>query len=109
VDTYLSPTLNYKKNEGLKYAVAIDDEEPQIININEGDSIPDWEYPEWWNNSVTDHIRIKQWEHKNIKPGKHTLKIWMVDPGVVFQKFVIDSGGLKQSYLGPPESVYVKP
>ena len=25
VDTYLSPTLNYQKNEGLKYAIAIDD------------------------------------------------------------------------------------
>src|SRR5690606_1228319 len=31
VETYLSPTLNFKKNEGLKYAIAIDDEEPQII------------------------------------------------------------------------------
>lgn len=109
IDTYLSPLLNFKKNEGLKYAIAIDDEAPQIININEEDTKPDWEYPAWWNNSVTDHIRKKQSEHKAITPGKHTLKIWMIDPGVVFQKFVIDAGGLKPSYLGPEESVYVKP
>jgi hypothetical protein len=32
----------------------------------------------------------------------------MIDPGVVFQKFVIDTGGLKPSYLGPPESKVVK-
>ncbi|MCP9199124.1 glycosyl hydrolase 115 family protein [Gramella sp. GC03-9] len=108
IDTYLSPTLNFKKNEGLKYAIAIDDAEPQIINIHEGDIKPDWEYPEWWNKSVTDHIRIKPSEHKNIKAGTHTLKIWMVDPGVVFQKFVIDAGGLKPSYLGPPESKKVE-
>ena len=108
IETYLSPTLNYQKNEGLKYAISIDDEAPQIINIHEGDEKPDWEYPEWWNNSVTDHIRKKQSVHKGIKPGVHTLKVWMVDPGVVFQKFVIDAGGLKESYLGPPESVYVK-
>ncbi|MCB0845887.1 MAG: hypothetical protein KDE26_21705, partial [Bacteroidetes bacterium] len=81
---------------------------PQIINIHEGDEKPDWEYPEWWNNSVTDHIRKRQSVHKSIKPGVHTLKVWMVDPGVVFQKFVIDAGGLQPSYLGPPESVYVK-
>lgn len=108
VEAYLSPTLNYKKNEGLKYAVAIDDEQPQVINIHEGDTIPDWEYPDWWNNSVTDHIRKKQSVHKAVKAGKHTLKIWMIDPGVVFQKFVIDAGGLKPSYLGPPESKVVK-
>ena len=109
IDTYLSPTLNYQKNEGLKYAIAIDNEEPQIINIHEGDNVPDWEYPDWWNDSVTDHIRKKQSTHKSVKSGKHTLKIWMIDPGVVFQKFVIDAGGLKPSYLGPPQSIYVKP
>ncbi|MER3376296.1 MAG: glycosyl hydrolase 115 family protein [Allomuricauda sp.] len=107
VETYLSPTLNYKKNEGLKYAIAIDDEEPQLVNMHEGETQPDWEYPDWWNNSVTDHIKKKRTEHTSVKPGKHTLKIWMVDPGVVFQKFVIDLGGLKSSYLGPPESFKV--
>lgn len=107
VETYLSPTLNYKKNEGLKYAIAIDDEAPQIVNMHEGETQPDWEYPDWWNNSVTDHIKKKRTAHKSVQPGKHTLKIWMVDPGVVFQKFVIDLGGLKSSYLGPPESKLV--
>ncbi len=104
VETYLSPTLNYKKNEGLKYAIAIDEENPQAVNMHEGETQPDWEYPRWWNTSVTDHIKIKTTKHKGLTPGQHTLKVWMVDPGVVFQKFVIDAGGLKPSYLGPPES-----
>ncbi len=108
VETYLSPTLNFKKNEGLQYAIAIDDEAPKIVNIHEGDTIPDWEYPDWWNNSVTDHIRKKQSAHNKVKAGRHVLKIWMIDPGVVFQKFVIDAGGLKPSYLGPPQSKRVK-
>ncbi|MDZ7263001.1 MAG: glycosyl hydrolase 115 family protein [candidate division KSB1 bacterium] len=106
VQTYLSPTLNFMKNEGLKYAIAIDDEPPQVVNMHEGETQPDWEYPRWWNTSVVDHIKIKTTKHKGLTPGKHTLKVWMVDPGVVFQKFVIDEGGLKPSYLGPPESYF---
>ena len=107
IESYLAPTLNYKKEEGLKFAISIDDKAPQVINIHENDKVPDWEYPEWWNKSVTDRVRKKTSKHSNISAGVHTLKIWMMDPGVVFEKFVIDAGGLKDSYLGPPESKYI--
>jgi hypothetical protein len=109
VETYLAPTQDFKKHDGLRYAIAIDDEEPQIINMNEGETQPDWEYADWWMKSVGDHIKIKRSKHRVEKSGKHRLKIWMIDTGVVFQKFVIDAGGLKPSYLGPPESIFIQP
>ncbi len=40
------------------------------------------------------------------EPGPHRLRIHRVDPGAVLQKIVIDTGNLKPSYLGPPESLY---
>lgn len=39
------------------------------------------------------------------RPGKHTLRYWMVSSGVVLQKIVLDSGGLENSYLGPEETI----
>jgi hypothetical protein len=42
--------------------------------------------------------------HEIAAAGVHTLKIYMVDAGVVLDKIVIDTGGLKPSYLGPPET-----
>ncbi len=109
VEVFVSPTQDFKKQGGLKYAIAIDNASPQIININEGEIKPDYEYASWWTKSVADHIKIKRSKHQVDTPGKHRLKIWMIDPGIVFQKIVIDAGGLKPSYLGPQESIYIEP
>ncbi len=106
VEAFLSPTQDFKKQGGLKFALSIDDEQPQVVNMNEGEIKPDYESAGWWVKSVADHIKTRKTTH-NLKSGKHTLKIWMVDAGIVFQKFVVDAGGLKPSYLGPDESKYV--
>ena len=108
VEAYLSPTQDFKKQDGLKFAIAIDDAQPQLININKGEEKPDWEYAKWWMESVGDHIKKSVSKHGKLKKGKHTLKIWVVDPGVVIQKFVIDAGGLRTSYLGPEQSKLIK-
>jgi endo-1,4-beta-D-glucanase Y len=104
VNVYLSPTQNFHDTQGLRYAISFDDQKPQIINIHEKDTVPDWKYPPEWNKAVSENIKILTSEHMLEKPGEHVLKFWMVDPGIVLQKIVVDAGGVKQSYLGPPES-----
>jgi len=104
IRVYLSPTLNFKHGDGLHYAVSFNDEKPQVVNIHENATVADWKYPQWWNEAVGNNIMIKTTTHKFDSPGDHILKLWMVDAGVVFQKIVIETTGIKPSYLGPPES-----
>ena len=103
VDVYCSPTLNFH-NKDLRYAVSFDNQKPQIISLYGVDEIQDWKYPNVWSQAVANNIRITASNHEIKEPGQHTLKFWMVDPGIDLQKIVVDAGGVKQSYLGPPES-----
>jgi hypothetical protein len=98
IHTYFSPTLNFANGEGLKYAISIDDEKPQIINIHSNNFN--------WGKSVSDNIKIIISHHKINTTGEHVLKFWMVDPALVLQKIVLDMGGVKPGYLGPPESFF---
>jgi len=99
IQAYFSPTLNFHNDEGLRYAVAIDDELPQVIPINKDDNnVRTWE--KW----VAANIIIRTTDHRVLKPGKHILKCWMMNPAIVLQKIVVDLGGVKPSYLGPPET-----
>ncbi len=106
ITAYFSPSLNFHfTEEGLQYAVSIDDEAPQIISLNkeDKDSISGI-----WNRWVAEGVIKKTSKHSIAQPGKHTLKYWMVNNGVVLQKIVADFGGVKPSYLGPPETLHKK-
>lgn len=104
LNTYHSPSLNfYFSEEGLQYAVSIDDEEPQIISLNKEDKNS---ISGIWNKWVAESIIIKTTRHRISKPGMHTVKYWFVNPGPVLQKLVLDFGHNPQTFLGPPETKF---
>jgi hypothetical protein len=101
----LSPTLNFVAGRGLRIAVSIDEEAPQIVDIlpanyNAQNGNRDWE------ESVRNNARTITTSHTISSAGYHTLKVWMVDPAVVVQKIVVHTEGSARpvTYLGPPES-----
>ena len=104
VTSILSPCLNFAPHRGARIAMSFDDEAPEVITVvpkgyTAGDGNRDWE------EAVKDSVRKVKTKHAVAAPGAHTFKVWMVDPGVVVQKIVVDCGGMKPSYLGPPESL----
>jgi hypothetical protein len=55
---------------------------------------------------VVEHIEKLSGTIQVSTPGYHTLHIWKVDPSIALDRIVIDTGKLKPSYLGPPESYH---
>jgi hypothetical protein len=105
VQAYVAPTLNFVPGRGLSFAMSFDDQAPRIIMIVPANfNAQNGNRP--WEESVKDACRIVQTKLTLEKPGYHTLKIWMVDPAVVLEKIVVDLGGVKPCYLGPPESYF---
>jgi hypothetical protein len=100
VEADLAPTLNFVPGRGMRFAISFDDQPPKILDALEHNTNADWE------SSVRDSIRRIPSTHTLKSPGPHTLKVWMVDPGVVLQKLIINLGGIKPSYLGPPENYH---
>jgi hypothetical protein len=94
---YFSPTLNIYNDGGLKYALSIDDEQPQVMTLNKEDHDT-----RTWEGWVANNAIVKMSQHRLRKPGKHTLRYWLLSPGVVLQKLVISTRVIRGSYLGPP-------
>ena len=107
VHTYLSPSFDFMGGDGLLYGISFDDAEPQIVNMHDEGSLKPDIYHADWNRMVANNSQLSTTTHVLDTPGEHVLKFWMVEPGVVLQKIVIDTGGLQPSYLGPPESQVV--
>jgi hypothetical protein len=98
VQSILDPSLNFVPGRGLRYAISFDDDTPQTV-----DALADQSF-DAWAVAVQDDARRSKTNLSVKAPGYHTLKFWMVDPGVVLQRIIVNTGGLKDSYLGPPES-----
>ena len=95
VHLLLAPTLNFNANKGLRYALSFDGGKEEIVNFNEhyrGERGP------WQGESI---IRSVTKMHLG-ENGKHTLRIRVLDPGIVLEKIMLDFGGLKPGYLGAP-------
>jgi hypothetical protein len=105
VQSTVGPTLNFLPGRPLRYAVSFDDETPEVITIVPADFNAHWSSDDW-SESVKNNCRHVKSTHAIAAPGYHTLKIWMVDPAVAVEKIVVNTGGVRPSYLGPPESFH---
>lgn len=100
------PTLNFQPERGVSLAVSIDDEAPRVLDAFEDQEVenphPSAPAIRNWGDWVRDNARSLHSVHRIDDPGVHTVKVWMVDPGVVLEKVIVHRGEVKPTYFGPP-------
>jgi len=101
---YVSPRNPALATGGLRYALSFDDAEPQTVDIHAVTGADDGLMNKQWARHTSDNVNVTSTRHTIAAPGVHRLTFWTVDPTVVLQRLVIDTGGLTPTYLGPPES-----
>ncbi|CAO2655072.1 Nn.00g118050.m01.CDS01 [Neocucurbitaria sp. VM-36] len=99
---YLPPSFNINPSTPLKYAVALDQATPTSMSPVPSATLG--AMPEGWTDSVVNGARVMTTDLGKVGPGKHEVSLWLLEPGTVVHRLVVDLGGVKSSYLGPPES-----
>lgn len=107
----LCPTLNYGgKNHTV--ALSIDGGAETLLDVHKAQFKSDmgegWVSingsldENTWRKWVGDHAITLVQQLPKVSTGRHTIRVRPVDSAIVFQKVMVDMGGLKPSYLGAP-------
>ncbi len=84
--------------------MAVDGASPQLVVIQAGTG-SEAGVSRAWQENVLDNATTAATQQTFAAAGVHTLRVYMIDPGVVLEKIVVDLGGLRPSYLGPAETL----
>lgn len=108
VDVYVivKSTLAFHNLKGHEYRVGFEGAENKVVNFNHNlnedpENIYSIFYPTVARRVVEKKVRLKLPKQND---GNYILNLQPLDPGIVFQKIVIDLGGFKDSYLYMNES-----
>jgi hypothetical protein len=98
-------TLDFLNQGGLRYRITLDGQEPKVVNFNaklneDPANIYSIYYPTIAKRVVEKITELSLDENSEV----HTLTIHPQDPGIVFEKIVIDFGGYQKQYLFGKES-----
>ncbi|KAM5350748.1 hypothetical protein ACJ41O_007253 [Fusarium nematophilum] len=61
-----------------------------------------------WMKAAGDLVWRIEHEVDGLKPGPQVIKIRLCHQNILLEKVVVDFGGVRESYLGPPPSIEVK-
>lgn len=76
ISMHCLPTQRIHEGRGVRYAIAIGDEKPQIVDLQTD------EYSAAWSANILRNAAVGVTRHVIPAAGPLTVKVWMIDPGV---------------------------
>jgi hypothetical protein len=100
--------MNALPSRHLAFAAQFDDGLPRRVEYIGAAPPGRGARPNGWTDAVLNAawVNTTSWRDE-MGVGKHTLRVWLLEPGTVVTRVVVDFGGVRDSYLGPPESLRV--
>lgn len=92
------PTYPLNRNFEMRYAVSIDNGPSTILNFKTSGRSEEWKQAVL-SNSIMRSVKIP-----SLSSGRHVLHVYLLDPGVILDRILIDMGGLGPFYGLIPES-----
>ncbi|MGI4863038.1 MAG: glycosyl hydrolase 115 family protein [Janthinobacterium lividum] len=98
VRVFSLPTHPTTRAASVRYGLSIDNGPIEVLDCKTvGRS-------EEWKQNVLSNNAQQQVKAPELRPGRHTLRLYPLDPGVVLDRITIDLGGLQAAYGVIPET-----
>jgi len=100
---HLLPAFPVDSDHSLRFAVKLDDQPSQTLDLSGTGEWKEGSAPTWETNVLRNDARLSV-SLGRLPPGPHTLRLFYVDPGIVFQHLTIAFPGAPSAYPVPPET-----
>ncbi|MCA1746030.1 MAG: hypothetical protein LC643_10095, partial [Bacteroidales bacterium] len=99
VTVYALPVHPLHLDYSNRIGIGINDETPQIVDHKT------FGRSDTWKQNVLSNSAVLKTKHRLSAGGRHTLKIYALDPGIIIDRIVIDKGGAIKTYSAQKETV----
>lgn len=108
ITLYFNMTLEIDPAHRMSYDIAIDDQQTTSHYLLSDSRVPNKLPAEGWLDSVMDCVWRRNHNIRNLETGDHVLRLRLNHPNLLLEKVVLDLGGVRESYLGPPPSFLIE-
>jgi hypothetical protein len=103
VSVFCLPTLPITSENRMRIAVSVDGAQPQVFDLAAA------EFSETWKENVLTNAAVARLGNLRLAPGRHTLKVYALDPGVILDRIEVAFAGAHAAYGPVPETRVVQP